>query len=211
MRILFVCTGNTCRSPMAAALLRRLAKQRGYSLEVRSAGLAAVPGLPASEHAREVLRRRGVEDVEEHRSRSVAQEDVEWADVVLTMTEGHKRMMHARFPSAVSKVFTLNEYAWPGENAKDIADPFGGDVEEYARCLEEIEKALTALMDRLTRETDGTQAEHRDGEAGGNTEDAGNGGPPRNAREDAEDTQGGPSDAPGGQFPPTPRAADNDC
>ncbi|MBO7748867.1 low molecular weight protein arginine phosphatase [Paenibacillus sp. MWE-103] len=112
-RILFVCTGNTCRSPMAEALLRDLAQKRGLPLEVRSAGVSTVDGLPVSDHAQSVLRRRDIR----HNNGSTALESgsVTWADLILTMTASHKRHLLQRFPSAVDKTYTLLEYVYRDE------------------------------------------------------------------------------------------------
>lgn len=108
VRVLFVCTGNTCRSPMAEALLRAKAKERGVPVEVRSAGVAAVGGVPVSAHAAEVLRERQVPH--DGLSSPVTVEAVKWADLILTMTAGHKRMLLERYPEALEKTHTLKEY-----------------------------------------------------------------------------------------------------
>jgi protein-tyrosine-phosphatase len=109
-RFLFVCTGNTCRSPMAEALLRRSAEQRGMAVEVRSVGVAAWPNLPMSNNAKKVLAAKGI-DAESFRSSEVTQAAVDWADMILTMTTQHKRNMLEMFPDAVDKTFVLQEWA----------------------------------------------------------------------------------------------------
>jgi protein-tyrosine phosphatase len=109
MRILFVCTGNTCRSPIAERLLRHKAAQAGLKLEVRSAGIAASDGAPVSENARILLERRGIEA--SGKAQSVTPELMDWAELVLTMTMGHKNALIQRFPDAVEKIRTLKEYA----------------------------------------------------------------------------------------------------
>lgn len=108
-RILFVCTGNTCRSPMAEAMLRRLAQESGIDLEVRSAGVAAVDHLPVSVHALTILREKGME--EDLRSTSFSANWAEWAEIILTMTVHHKQEVIQRFPQTADKTFTLKEYA----------------------------------------------------------------------------------------------------
>lgn len=113
--ILFVCTGNTCRSPMAEALFRKMAKDRGINAEARSAGVAAMDGMSMSRHAEAVLRDHDIED--RLRSKSLQAEAVDWSDLILTLTQGHKQQVIRSFPHAADKVFTLKEYA---ENDGDV-------------------------------------------------------------------------------------------
>ena len=109
-RILLVCTGNTCRSPMAEALFRRLAAERGVGVEVKSAGVAALGGQPMSSHAADVLRSRGVEPGG-FRSTEIDRRLTQWADLILTMTSHHKRQLLEMFPEAVEKTYALKEFA----------------------------------------------------------------------------------------------------
>ena len=126
MRVLFVCTGNTCRSPMAAALATSLFP----TWEVRSAGLAADVGAPMSPHAQAALAARGL-DGSAHRSTQVTPEMVEWADRVLVMTEAHRRRLPGDHVSLLA--------------ATDVVDPYGGSLADYERCLAALDKALTSL------------------------------------------------------------------
>lgn len=126
MNIIFVCTGNTCRSPMAEALLRKKTNLHTVS----SAGLSVAFPAPAAENAAAVMREYGL-DISAHRARPLTAEDAGQADLILTMTGGHKALLTALFPDAAEKTFTLCEYAGtPG----DIDDPFGGDMDTYRRC-----------------------------------------------------------------------------
>jgi len=107
-RILFVCTGNTCRSPLAKGLLKWLAEKEALDLDIRSSGVAAIDGMPISHHTKAILADRGIQADET--STAMTRELAEWADLILTMTMSHKRAVVQRFPSTIDKVFTLKEY-----------------------------------------------------------------------------------------------------
>ncbi|HET7657811.1 MAG TPA: low molecular weight protein arginine phosphatase [Bacillales bacterium] len=113
--ILFICTGNTCRSPMAEAVLRAKAGDR---FDVRSAGVFAASGHPAAQAASQVLSSQGIEM--NHRSTMLNEELIEWADVILTMTQNHKSVVLQQFPQSVGKVYMLKEYADDDSKAKEI-------------------------------------------------------------------------------------------
>lgn len=142
MNVLFVCTGNTCRSPMAAALFNKIAMERNLDVRIESAGLFATDGEPASTEAVIAMKKYGI-DLLGHHAQSINTELLEKSDLILTMTAAHKMVIE---PSAQGKVFTLCEYA--GIDT-DIADPFGGDVAEYEECAEQIYNALLKVADRI--------------------------------------------------------------
>lgn len=142
-RILFVCTGNTCRSPMAEAILK---SKKIDGLEVKSAGIYAAMGSEASAHAKKVLEDHNIDH--NHSSNMLNVESVRWADLILTMTGSHKNAILQQYPYAASKVFTLKEFT--GENYDvDVVDPFGGNLAIYQETYQELEKLITKAIEKL--------------------------------------------------------------
>ncbi|WEK53981.1 MAG: low molecular weight protein arginine phosphatase [Candidatus Cohnella colombiensis] len=127
-RILIVCTGNTCRSPMAEEMLRDLAARSGKLLEVRSAGVATQDGLTISAHAATTLRRRSLNA--SGCSTAISNREIEWAELILTLTSSHKRAIVQMYPEAIAKTYTLKEYALSGDQVMD-------DVAEAQRLYSE--------------------------------------------------------------------------
>ncbi len=144
MNILFVCTGNTCRSPMAAVLMDKLARERKLDIRIESAGLAAPEGAPASENAAEAMRDYGV-DLTRHRAKNVTAELLDQCDLILTMGAAHKAALDKFAPG---RVFTLAEFAGA---SGDIRDPYGGDLETYKKCAEDIYGLLENAADKLPK------------------------------------------------------------
>lgn len=142
MNVLFVCTGNTCRSPMAAALFNKIAVERNLDVRIESAGLFAHDGDPASTEAIIAMKKYGI-DLLGHHAQTINTELLEKSDLILTMTAAHKMVIE---PSAQGKTYTLCEYA--GMDG-DIPDPYGGDVAEYEECADKIYEALLKAADRL--------------------------------------------------------------
>jgi protein-tyrosine-phosphatase len=141
-RILFVCTGNICRSAMAEHLLRHWSAQRGLGLEVRSAGTAAESWYEMPEHARRLLAESGVPPAE-HKPSLLTREQLRWADLVLVMTEAHLDHIVGLYPEFTRKTRLLREAA--GLGAADVDDPMGASLEVFARCLAVLRESLEAL------------------------------------------------------------------
>ena len=143
LRICFVCTGNTCRSPMAEAVARDLLKKHASAdVEVISAGLYANEGEPISPNAVAALCEAGVEpsdtrDYRRHRAHTITGEEAERADLLVGMSASHCMELMMRFPAVAQKITMMK---------RPISDPYGGDLNCYRACLEEITEGVMTLL-----------------------------------------------------------------
>ncbi len=143
--ILFVCTGNICRSPMAEGLFRKATQGRN-DYRAMSAGLGAAVGLPPSEHAVQAMREVGV-DISSLRSRPLTADLVQQADFIFGMTHSHVDAITLLYPQAAEKTFLLREFDDTlDRHQNDICDPIGGSYEVYLHCRAQLEQGITTMM-----------------------------------------------------------------
>lgn len=142
MKILFVCTGNTCRSPLAQGLAKNLFPE---DFEVLSAGINAIEGQPVSENTVQVLKEKNI-DISNNKAVKIQEQLLNTADYIFTMTKNHELYLVNVYPGFRSKINRLGDFV---DNNKDILDPWGGSLDDYRCCANELEAMLNILAKRL--------------------------------------------------------------
>ena len=141
MKILFICTGNTCRSPMAEGLCNKILKDKNIkNVEVKSAGISTLPNMPPSKNAVLTLQKYGI-DISTHRTIELCNKLLKEADQIFVMTSGHYNQLINQYPEFAHKISMLSE--------NDISDPYGLSLAEYERCAGEIEQSLLKIIQAL--------------------------------------------------------------
>ena len=160
--VLFVCTGNTCRSAMAEGIFKKMLKERkedDSSFNVMSAGISALPGMGPTPEAIKVMTEQGV-DISQHISTQIQEDLVKKADLILVMSNTHKDHILRKFPFVQNKVFLLKKYTQRDElkniQSKDenykVVDPLGRPIEFYRIIARELKENLEKILDKILEE-----------------------------------------------------------
>jgi len=149
MKILFVCTGNTCRSLVAELYLKNYIEQfRLNGIEVNSCGISASPFFRVPDIIKKILKKDNIE-VRGHVATSVNEQLVNNADIILVMEKLHQSVLLSRYPWIKSKIYLLKEYIGDYNNGTEISDPIGQTEEMYEHCAEMIKECIKKLVNKL--------------------------------------------------------------
>ena len=147
-KIMFVCTGNICRSAMAEKLLTKRAREEKLDIEVYSCGTYAENGDYPTLEAIETMHEYDIA-MKSHRATNIRNSNIEEMDVILCATENHKNMVLNLYPNLKGKVFTMKEYVGDTENGINISDPWGCNIIIYRMCAEELSKIVEKIVKKL--------------------------------------------------------------
>ncbi|MCL2415662.1 MAG: low molecular weight protein arginine phosphatase [Defluviitaleaceae bacterium] len=145
MQILFVCTGNTCRSPMAQEIAKFNFKNRGIDAIIESRGIYVVSKSPSVHAVATIKSLLGI-SIQDHVPKRVSRDDIEKASLIMTMSPSHKAHLDSVFPDCAYKIHTIAEFCGEKEH---IDDPFGGTISDYSKCAAQLQKYIRKMEELL--------------------------------------------------------------
>jgi protein-tyrosine-phosphatase len=154
-KILIICTGNTCRSPMAEGILKSILKERGIeNIHVSSAGIGAMNGMMATPHAIEAAKNWNV-DISNHQARQLSRDLIDKSDLILAMASEHVETVLKKAPDAGKKTFMLKAFPTPYSSSQErIQDPIGGILDDYNQTFLELDEILRRIVNRIIELSD---------------------------------------------------------
>lgn len=147
MKIMFICTGNICRSAMAHKMLEKRAKEEGKDIEVYSCGVYAEDGDIPTNEGIQVMKEYGI-DLSKHRATNIKNSNIKDMDVILCATKRHKEAVIYMYPELKERIYTMKEFAGFNKNDLDISDPWGYGIGVYRNCAKEIEDCIDKYLQR---------------------------------------------------------------
>ena len=153
MKIMFICTGNTCRSAMAEGYAKKIVKEKNLNIDIYSAGIFALTGEHASYNSIAVMKEYDV-DLILHTSTSLQDSNIQDMDLILCATQKHKNALLLNYNNLKGKIFTMKEYAKLDSNGTDpdIKDPWGNDMNTYRMCAAEISLCIDKIIEKIIKE-----------------------------------------------------------
>lgn len=148
MKVMFICTGNICRSAMAHKMLEKKSKEENKDIEVYSCGVFAEDGDVPTYEGIDVMREYGI-DLSKHRATNIRNSNIKDMDVILCATNSHKNNVISMYPELKEKVYTMKEYAGYDKKDIDIKDPWGYGIATYRMCVAEIEDCINKYIEKL--------------------------------------------------------------